>query len=355
MHIHQEKIQSHQIIDSLQESALLARTTLLDVSNSIPQLTLLSLHNPPTTFTVIQILNQWLQVEATWKTQRIIMMDSNLHHLLWNTRKYNHTHTQAKDLIEICGKKGFHPSSPKHIPTFLGASLDNKLFLETLHQNLGQSANTTASVECTTQDLTAAISKAYNNQGKWVTTNPARSKVWWNKEQLYNLVKLRNKVWELKSSHWRKFLAKRGPEHAYQVYKFTKDKQEEIITSLRNQEGNLKLENTEKVSLLFYGTLIVEIEEDLNNISHQQKPILPASFIQYPVEWKEAQTAIIRKAAKDDYANPNAYRPITLLNTLGKLFDKIINNHLMHWAHQTNSVHPGHMGGDWARALTTRL
>ncbi|MBW0490156.1 hypothetical protein O181_029871 [Austropuccinia psidii MF-1] len=120
---------------------------------------------------------------------------------------------------------------------------------------------------------------AYKNQGKWVMTNPARSKAWWNKEQLNNLVKLRNmarrkmlkdqtneskkeyhhyqqlfkqKVWELKSSHWRKFLAKRGPEHAYQAYKFTKDKLEEIITSLRNQEGKLTSDITEKTSLLFY-------------------------------------------------------------------------------------------------------
>ncbi|MBW0499573.1 hypothetical protein O181_039288 [Austropuccinia psidii MF-1] len=36
---------------------------------------------------------------------------------------------------------------------------------------------------------------------------------------------------------------------------------------------------------------------------------------QYPIEWKEAQTVIIREAAKDDYANPNAYGPIALLNT----------------------------------------
>ncbi|MBW0511610.1 hypothetical protein O181_051325 [Austropuccinia psidii MF-1] len=110
-----KKIQCHQIINSPQEN------TLLDVSISIPQLTLLSLYNPPTTFNVIQILNQWLQTEETWKTPTIIMMDSNLHHPLWNPNKYTHTHAQARDLIKICGKKGFNLISPKHIPTFLGA------------------------------------------------------------------------------------------------------------------------------------------------------------------------------------------------------------------------------------------
>ncbi|MBW0461209.1 hypothetical protein O181_000924 [Austropuccinia psidii MF-1] len=265
---------------------------------------------------------------------------------------------------------------------------------------------------------------AYNNQGKWVMTNPTRSKAWWNKAHLNDLVKLRNKVrrnmlknqtkeykeeyhhyqqlfkqkvWELKRSHRRKFLAERGPEHSYQAYKFMKDKQGEIITSLRNKEGNLTSYITEKPSLMFYGTSIVENASDLNDTPHQQQPILPANFPQvtedktantisglpnrkapgpdgipneliklskplfipiptslynlcftqgqYPVEWKETQTAIIRKAAKDDHANPTAYRPIELLNTLGKLFEKIINNCLMYWAHQTNSIHPGHMGG----------
>ncbi|MBW0499576.1 hypothetical protein O181_039291 [Austropuccinia psidii MF-1] len=190
------------------------------------------------------------------------MMDSNLHHPLWNPNKYTRTHSQARELIKICGKKGFHLIFPKHIPTFLGElkspclilkcafkknlsiqpkNLDRKQFLETLQQKLGQNTDPATSVECTTQDLMAAVTEDYNSQGKWVTTNPARSKAWWNKEQLNNLVSLRNKarrnmlkdqnnkaqkeyhhyqqlfkqkIWELKSSHWRKFLAKRGPEHA---------------------------------------------------------------------------------------------------------------------------------------------
>ncbi|MBW0564697.1 hypothetical protein O181_104412 [Austropuccinia psidii MF-1] len=46
----------------------------------------------------------------------------------------------------------------------------------------------------------------------------------------------------------------------------------------------------------------------------------------FPKQWKQAITVIIKKAAKEDYTNPNAYRPIALLNTLGKLLAKIINN-----------------------------
>ncbi|MBW0491123.1 hypothetical protein O181_030838 [Austropuccinia psidii MF-1] len=53
-------------------------------------------------------------------TNSFIMMDSNLHHPLWNPTKYYHTHTQAQTLIKSRGKKGFHLISPKHTPTLLG-------------------------------------------------------------------------------------------------------------------------------------------------------------------------------------------------------------------------------------------
>ncbi|MBW0501769.1 hypothetical protein O181_041484 [Austropuccinia psidii MF-1] len=54
------QIPSHQIDGCPQDNALLMVTTLLDMSTSIPQLTLLSSYNPPMTFAGIQILNQWL-------------------------------------------------------------------------------------------------------------------------------------------------------------------------------------------------------------------------------------------------------------------------------------------------------
>ncbi|MBW0533449.1 hypothetical protein O181_073164, partial [Austropuccinia psidii MF-1] len=71
----------------------------------------------------------------------------------------------------------------------------------------------------------------------------------------------------------------------------------------------------------------------------------------FPPPWKNSCTAIIRKAAKDDYTNPNAYQPIALLNTLGKLFEKIINTRLNHWAYISKSIHPGNVGGIPGRSI----
>ena len=40
----------------------------------------------------------------------------------------------------------------------------------------------------------------------------------------------------------------------------------------------------------------------------------------YPRKWKMASIVILRKSGKPDYSVPEAYRPISLLNTLGKIF-----------------------------------
>ncbi|MBW0531347.1 hypothetical protein O181_071062 [Austropuccinia psidii MF-1] len=71
----------------------------------------------------------------------------------------------------------------------------------------------------------------------------------------------------------------------------------------------------------------------------------------FPTQWKQAITVIIKKAAKADYTDPNAYRPIALLSTLGKLFKKIINDQLTYWAEQTKAIHPGHVGGRPGRSI----
>ena len=43
-----------------------------------------------------------------------------------------------------------------------------------------------------------------------------------------------------------------------------------------------------------------------------------------PKEIKEANTIILKKLKKPDYVEPKVYRPIVLLNTLGKIFEAII-------------------------------
>jgi hypothetical protein len=63
--------------------------------------------------------------------------------------------------------------------------------------------------------------------------------------------------------------------------------------------------------------------------------------------WKTAITVVIPKPNKKDYMNPRSYRPIQLLECLGKLLEKIVAKRLSFDCHQTNSAgslrHPAPM------------
>ena len=79
----------------------------------------------------------------------------------------------------------------------------------------------------------------------------------------------------------------------------------------------------------------------------------------YPSEWKESITVVLRKPGKPSYQEPKAYRPIALLNTLGKLFSSLIADDLSHFC-ETRGVfpntqfggRPGHCTSDSMLLLT---
>ena len=65
----------------------------------------------------------------------------------------------------------------------------------------------------------------------------------------------------------------------------------------------------------------------------------------WPSHFKESVSVIIPKPNKPDYSIPKAYRPIALLNTLGKLLTKILANRLQHDAAQYGILHRDQFGG----------
>ena len=65
----------------------------------------------------------------------------------------------------------------------------------------------------------------------------------------------------------------------------------------------------------------------------------------WPHALKTSTTVIIPKLKKNDYSLPKAYRPIALLNTLGKLLTKILANRLQFDSITENLFHPGQCGG----------
>jgi ribonuclease HI len=74
-----------------------------------------------------------------------------------------------------------------------------------------------------------------------------------------------------------------------------------------------------------------------------------------PAHFRESVTVVLRKPGKDNYTAPKAYRPIALLNTIGKVMDAVVARRLSHLA-ETHHVLPAtHMGGRKMRSTDHAL
>ena len=65
----------------------------------------------------------------------------------------------------------------------------------------------------------------------------------------------------------------------------------------------------------------------------------------FPRHFRESITVVLRKPGKDDYSMPKSYRPIALLNTLGKALEAIIATRLMYLADHYDLLPQTHIGG----------
>lgn len=74
-----------------------------------------------------------------------------------------------------------------------------------------------------------------------------------------------------------------------------------------------------------------------------------------PAHFRESTTVVLRKPGKSNYTVPKAYRPIALLNTIGKVMDAIIARRLSYLT-ETHCVLPEtHMGGRKMRSTDHAL
>ena len=65
----------------------------------------------------------------------------------------------------------------------------------------------------------------------------------------------------------------------------------------------------------------------------------------YPTKLKESVTIALRKPGKDNYSNTKAYRPIALLNTIGKLMELIIVKRILALVEKHHLLPKTHIGG----------
>ena len=65
----------------------------------------------------------------------------------------------------------------------------------------------------------------------------------------------------------------------------------------------------------------------------------------HPYRWKRARIVVLKKPGKPDYSVPGAYRPISLLNTLGKILEAVIARRLSFWAETYKLLPDTQFGG----------
>ncbi|KAL5371116.1 hypothetical protein PMIN02_013118 [Paraphaeosphaeria minitans] len=74
-----------------------------------------------------------------------------------------------------------------------------------------------------------------------------------------------------------------------------------------------------------------------------------------PAHFRGSLTAVLRKPGKDNYTKPKAYRPIALLNTMGKIMDAIISQRLNYLVETYELLPPTHLGGRKKRSTEHAL
>ena len=75
----------------------------------------------------------------------------------------------------------------------------------------------------------------------------------------------------------------------------------------------------------------------------------------HPRPFKEANTIILKKPQKPDYSEPKAYRPIALLDTLGKALEAVISTHIREYAEANRLLPEEQMGARKGRSVETAL
>jgi ribonuclease HI len=75
----------------------------------------------------------------------------------------------------------------------------------------------------------------------------------------------------------------------------------------------------------------------------------------HPKRWRSAKIVVLRKPGKSDYSIPGAYRPISLLNTLGKLLEAVMARRLSYFAEKHGLLPDTQFGGRPGRTTEQAL
>ena len=89
--------------------------------------------------------------------------------------------------------------------------------------------------------------------------------------------------------------------------------------------------------------IILKDDECLGIIIHIANACIKLEYS--PSHFKRSMTVIIPKLNKKSYDSPKSFRPIVLLNTVGKLIEKVIGERLQFTMAANNFIHSSQLGG----------
>ena len=130
----------------------------------------------------------------------------------------------------------------------------------------------------------------------------------------------------------------RNPYNVLNTTHVTTDDVKRILDSL---QGN-KAPGPDQVNNRVLSQISAEISPTLCNLYNS---CIDAET--FPSSWKEAHVTAVFK--KDDASLSTNYRPISLLNVLGKVFEKLLYKHIFNYLVETNFLSPfqsGFLPGD---------
>ena len=96
--------------------------------------------------------------------------------------------------------------------------------------------------------------------------------------------------------------------------------------------------------------LILQNNECLINIIRIANSCIDLGY--WPSHFKKSTTVVIPKPNKTSYNNPKSFRPIVLLNTVGKLIEKVIGNRLQFHVALNSFIHPSQLGSLKFKSMT---
>ena len=99
----------------------------------------------------------------------------------------------------------------------------------------------------------------------------------------------------------------------------------------------------------------LETSVETPRIPHHQIFAASIELGYHPQRWRSAKIVVLRKPGKPDYSLPGAYRPISLLNTLGKLLEAVIARRLSYLAEHYGLLPDTQFGGRPGRTTEQAL